>query len=59
MRLFGGDGECKSNAVGHSVPDSVRKVIGMGNATSFAVLTKMKLIKKLPKTYPPHGSPNN
>jgi len=23
------------------------------------ILTKRKLIKKLPKTYPPHGSPNN
>jgi len=27
--------------------------------TSPYILTKMKLIKKLPKTYPPQGSPNN
>jgi len=47
--LFGRNGECRSNAAGHNVPDSVQKVIGLGIATSPTVLTKKKLIKKLPK----------
>jgi hypothetical protein len=30
-----------------------------GHKTPPYILTKRKLIKKLPKTYPPQGSPNN